>query len=334
MSSTILQTDNGRSDNAHRSTRVAFIALRIVLGILFCVAGLSKLFILNAFSETVGQVFPALSSASTLIAVFVICTEIVCGAGVLLNISLRQCALVLGLLTTGFLYILAIAIISQHAFLCRCFGIIPVSLSNSAEFILNIIILDVLCLLFSLAAPAGSHNRSPKKWQVIAVGLIVLYAQSTTAAFILDRDMSGTPIRLQNVNNYLSSQIQYYQPDRLDRHIVLLRLSDFNCPPCFNDFVDYVQFTRQYYDAPRDTFRIVGLVEQSGAICDTAALQAWGAANNIQFPVFLVPDSIFQQFDFVKSCVVHQRPYGKLRFVYTFPGDESGRKKLLSAFTE
>jgi hypothetical protein len=144
--------------------------------------------------------------------------------------------------------------------------------------------------------------------------------------------VSDNPVNVQKVNNFLTDQEGYFTFNRQDRHIVLLRLTDFNCPPCFEDFVGYSHQAQQFYDSSQDMYRIVGLVEQSGPIINSTSLHAWSAANEIQFPLFLVPDSVFAQFNFTKSCVVLQRPLGTLRFVYKFPGNESGRMKLISAF--
>lgn len=330
MNSRHLHIDKTPSDKPRTASGFFFSALRIVLGLLFCTAGISKLFILNAFSDTIRQVMPAFASVSPFIAVLVIGIEIACGAGLALNAAVWHCTIVLGLLTTVFLYILAIALVSKHAFICRCFGIIPLSFSNAGEFIFNLCILDALFLLYYSVWTASTPLRGTIRWTVFLAALFVLYGEISIASFLIEREVSMPPVNLPKINAYLSSQQHHSAIDRDGRHIILLRLSDFNCPPCFEDFVGTARLLQHYgSDAPED-MRVVGLIDQTGSMSDTLALQAWKAANDISFPLFLVPDSLFLQFNCEKSCVVHQQPYGRVRFVYSFPGNEEGRKKLFT----
>jgi uncharacterized membrane protein YphA (DoxX/SURF4 family) len=301
---------------------------------LFAVAGISKLFILQSFSETVKQLLQVAEPQSTLIAFLLIGTEIVCGAGLILNKYIRSCTIVLGLLTTTFLFVLARAVISQHTFVCNCFGVLPVSFSNSTEFLLNFVILDLLCVQYFLSMKTGTHYFIGKKRTVIALTIVILFGQFTAGAYIMNKDVPADTLDLQTINTYLSSQNPYFRSGTENRHIVLIRISDFTCPACFTDFLSYSQFMQQYYYSARDAYRIVGLVDQSGPISDTLALRAWSNANDVRFPLLLVPAETFAQFTVKKSCVVLQRPYGSVRFVYTFPGNDAGRKELVSAFTE
>jgi uncharacterized membrane protein YphA (DoxX/SURF4 family) len=334
MNSRSLHTDDQHPGGVHTAAEVTTLALRIGLGAFFCLTGISKLFILNGFSAAIRQLVPVSEPFAVFLATFIIGCEILPGVGLLLNKAPRISTVMLGGLVSLFLYIHAIAVVSQRTFTCHCFGVIPISLSNSGEFILNLFLLDVLFIFYYRSGLVRRPALEKKRWAPIVMTLLILYGQISTASYILDREVTESSVDIQKVNAFLSARNQDAESSRPSRLLVLLRLSDFNCPPCFEDFIGFSRLMQYYVgDTPGDR-RLIGLVEQSGSIVDTCTLKAWCTANDVPFPVLLVPDSVFQHFNIAKSCVVQQRPYGKVRYVYLFPGDESGRKKLLTALIE
>ncbi len=333
MNVNVVQSAPMPSESDHRRKPILSLIMRILVGTLFVAAGISKIGILGNFSETVAQVLRISRHSSVVIAYCIISLEIFCGAGLLLNIYTRSCTVMLGVLTTSFLFLLARAVVSQRTFICNCFGVIPVSLSNSTEFILNLIILDGLFAIFSLSSAAPTLRSAIQKWFGSAVLMLLLCGQAAAAVFVVEREKPIDSINIENIGTYFSTQHQYsFNSDR-NRHIVLIRRSDFNCPACFNDFISYVNFMQQYYYNAGDACSIVGLVERAGPLEDSLAVKKWGQTNDIRFPLLFVPESIFAEFNVKKSCVVVQEPFGTVRFIYVFPGTDAGRKVLISEFT-
>jgi uncharacterized membrane protein YphA (DoxX/SURF4 family) len=334
MNLNIHQIDKTLIVNTHKRSKIFFSSFGIALGIMFTITGIAKLFILPSFAETVSQLLPVTGTTAILIALIIIAIETVCGIGLLINKYLRPAAIFLGMLTTTFLYIHAFAIVEHRTFICQCFGIIPFSLSNSSELILNFIFLDLLILTYSLALPIQERASIGKKLAIAIAVILLLYGEVSVSKFILDRDLRDKPVNIYRINNFLFSQDHNLNGITQYRQIALIRIADFNCPPCFNDFVGFIKMTQQNFVPSRHAQSIIGLVEQSGAFSEPLAVNAWGKANNIIFPLIPVPDSIFQQFNFTKSCIIHQQPYGTLHSIYIFPGSESGRRELMSAFNE
>jgi uncharacterized membrane protein YphA (DoxX/SURF4 family) len=149
MNSNTLQTHRPYSRGALGLNPMTLNVIRLLVGTLFVITGVSNIFFIHRFRETIQQITSISDPLSSSLCLFIILVDIICGAGLLLDKFVCLCTLFLGILTACILYLLAFAVVAQEVFISNCFSFLPLSLSNSSEFILNFLLLDVLAILYS-----------------------------------------------------------------------------------------------------------------------------------------------------------------------------------------
>jgi len=129
---------------------------------------------------------------------------------------------------------------------------------------------------------------------------------------------------------FLKSEHKGFASDRT-RLVLLLSFSDFNCPPCFDDFIMLSDFM-QMDSSTGGRSRVVALFRSKDLpkALRSGRLQQWAEVNRIAYPVLIAPDSIYEQIGFTKSSAVAISPSGAVILYEPFPLGRHNRERLLT----
>ena len=307
----------------------------IPVGILFLIAGISKLFVIDPFAETVASVSLLSREAARGAAFAIIALEIL-GALILLSGRwTRFIALMFAFLVAGFITVLTLAVLQRREIACNCFGILGIRLSNLHELILDLVLFNVFLALTLFARQGSVQNKSSPggtvggRWKLyIAGGLmlesLLMYPVVSRALGPWEGDYRSVVTFAENADSLFA------QHGGANRMLLLLDYSDFSCPICFDDFSALADSLRGRFDDSQ-RHNIVALFRErpQSSFDSPDRLRHWIAANDIRFPVLLTPAGAFQTIHFVKSMAVVVDPEDRILFSEIFPMGISKRALAL-----
>lgn len=314
---------------------IGFNVLRCVLGALFVCSGIAKLPVACAFVSTIVSVTHFTVTVSWIVGLLIVTCEVLGGLALLLGLRAHAAALALCALTAAFLWILTSAILQGKEITCNCFGVLGIHLSNRLELILDLILFN--CLVFTVWASSHRESSSLKRRRrerllttvtvaaiiYIEAGLvrIAIEPEATSRSSVL-----GPAIRFaeSNTKGFASSAALY-------RVLFVISVNDFNCPPCFDDFVALCDSINTRLPAD-DRERVVALVRPDNPVVSDGPvrLRRWIRATGILFPVLAAPDTLFAHLGVTKSIVSVINSRGDVIVREEIPVGARKREEILS----
>ena len=321
--------------NPRSTRRYITRAATLALGALFLLAGISKLFVVGAFAETVASVTLLPREASRIAASAIVAFEIL-GALILLSgRRTRLIAVVFAFLVGAFITVLTLAVLQGREITCNCFGILGIRLSNLHEIILDLTLFNGFLGLAILGGKRSLRSSSPSKsgraagWALCVAGGLLL---EFLLMFPIVRRALGPGARdYESVISFAKrADTLFAQHNGENRILLLLNYSDFSCPICFDDFAALTDSLKSRYGDGQQ-HNVVALFRESpqSSFNSPDRLEHWIAANGILFPVFLTPVDTFQTVQFVKSMVVVLDPADRILFSEIFPMGDAKRSVAL-----
>jgi len=306
------------------SLAVSARVFRYVLGVLFICAGAAKIPMLNSLASTIVSVTHCSLGFSWVLALLTVTVEIAGGVALLLRYNVQAAALILCIMTAGFLWILSSAILQGMEILCNCFGILGINFSNRTELILDLFIFN--SLTFIAWTSSRRTFRSPKhlrreRLYGIVTFIVVIYVEFGLVQLALERPRGIELVPLQPAIHFAEMHSRGFAASAgRPRALFLLSLNDFNCPPCFDDFVllcDSLTSSLTVWDDER----VVALVRPDNPIASggRTRLEEWARATGIPFPLIAAPDTLFSCLDFRKSLVSVIGSSGKVILRHELP---------------
>jgi uncharacterized membrane protein YphA (DoxX/SURF4 family) len=295
--------------------------LGIVLGIVFIVAGIGKIFVLDQFAATISGIMHLSPDASTTLAAILIGTEFLGGVALVARFMVVPVSVVFCLLLAVFLWVLSSAVIQGKEIQCHCFGVLNIALSNRGELVLDIILFNLFVLLGIVSSFKSSRLTARKAWMLAGSAVVLLYFQYGAFAGFVNDDRSGKTVEVGAVLSHLQDRNLEFTHYRLgNRVLFLLHFPDFNCPPCFDSFMMISQMVHSHFG--QDQAQRALAVFRPGDIADpndTSRLKQWAEANELEFPVLIAPDSVFQHLNLPKSSVLVLSPSERVLFSEPLP---------------
>ncbi len=295
--------------------------LTTILGFLFLVAGLGKVFLFIPFAEMIADVLHVQGIVPGALAGFIVLTQLSAGAAFLGRFKTVIAGSLLFLMMCVFIWILSVAIMQGREIQCHCFGILNLRLSNRWEMILDLSLLNLLAVVVIFSARRKPDQ--PKGNPVLSAASIVLFLfveYAVLGAFLADNKNGRavhTSAAVLNAETLSPGFANFRNGNRL---LFLLEFSDFNCPPCFDDFMTLCEEVKERFPSA-DSSRYF-LMFRRGVVADPGdpgRLNQWLRGNGLNFPARVGPDSLFERPKFEKSCVMVISPSGRSLFSEILP---------------
>ena len=115
-----------------------------------------------------------------------------------------------------------------------------------------------------------------------------------------------------------------------NRLLLLLNFADFDCPPCYDDFMMFCDLLSEHR-AALDEWRVMAIFKPDNVAdpADPIRLAMWAKSNGLAFPLAIAPDSLLAEAGVVKSSAVVVDGDGQVVFFERFPmGGEEHRRAL------
>jgi hypothetical protein len=298
--------------------------MSIILGLVFLVASMAKVVVLDAFAATVTSIARIPGSAGYILAATIICVEAVGAIALLAHYKLRTVALIFCVVVGLFLWVLSSAIIQGREIACNCFGVLGITLSNRHELLLDLVLFNAFGVLAFLSpgTESAGETGSPLRLRASTIALIiVVMALEGVLVFPLvdtrgigGRENIGAAVRWAE-----REDAGFASFNGGNRAILAIKFSDLSCPLCADDLFALVD-SLQSSLAPGD-HRTVALFESEPLFRGDSLthIRRWIAANGFRLPVAVVPDSIAVKIHLEKSLVAVVNADGAVLFSERFP---------------
>lgn len=303
---------------------MGFRILSYLLGAIFLVAGVSKLFALDAFAATVGTITLLPLTTGRMIAIGIVGVEIL-GAIVLFThyrtrmVSVMFCALV-----AVFVWVLLSAVVQGREITCNCFGNLGIALTNAQELLLDIVLFNAFAFLayhspakgrVPVAGPGRRELRRRNAFVTILLGL-----EAVVVGLVLNTGNAGTHLRAEAAIGFAERvDPQFARYESGNRALFLMRYADLGCPLCFDDFMAFADSARATVGGGSHQVLVVFGEDQFIRNDSSSHLQRWVSANGITFPVVVAPDSVLRTIGLVKSMVIIVDRKDGVLFTERFP---------------
>ncbi|MBU2447252.1 MAG: hypothetical protein KJ666_16990 [Bacteroidetes bacterium] len=152
---------------------------------------------------------------------------------------------------------------------------------------------------------------------IITLGILKI----AIVVFSLNCNKSENSTNLNQVIKYVEQHsVTFGMTKEKNRLLLLLNFYDFNCPPCFDDFITLCDSLNTFLDFnKKKQLAILFRLDSTATSLNSQRLLIWAKANNIDFPILTANDSIFSKIDFVKSMAVVIDAEEKILFSEHFP---------------
>jgi hypothetical protein len=309
--------------------------LSFLLGAVFLVAGIGKMFGIGLFAGTIASMTHVSPGAAHVLAIGLVSTELLGAIALLVNYRTQVVSLAFCILVTCFIWILSTTILQGKEIPCNCFGIVRIGLSNAQEFLLDIILFNAFALLAYGSRKKrlllGKSDQRPRFPLPLVFALVVLFLEVYLTVAVIAQ---GHGVRRLHPKTAIEfgeqSDSQFAQWKSGNRALLLLSYGDLNCPLCFDDLMALADSLKAGLKRG-DRHRVVALFKRDGFIqADSSShLRRWCAANEFPFPVVVAPDTLFSAMNIPKSMLVVVDGKNEVLFADVFPMGEVKRGEAL-----
>lgn len=312
--------------NGQSAWHVASVVARL-LGCIFILSGIGKIPLWMSFVETISLLTKSSATISTILAILVVVFEIGGGIALFKRYRLPLVSILFSLFLGVLILVLVYALVQQKNFLCHCFGIFDIGLSQFGEIVLDVILLNTFVLLILLSV----KRQSRVGFTGVVLFLIVAWGEFSVVSPL--QRFSNKPAETDVVMT--TSFVEQYIPEfallnKQKRVIFLLNYADFSCPPCFDSFAALAD-SLELLMSGHDRYRIAGVFREDETIraVGQQRLMHWKEVNGFDFPVVVAPDSLFQRMNNGKSAALVSEENNVLFFA-RFPLSRQEFKTILS----
>jgi uncharacterized membrane protein YphA (DoxX/SURF4 family) len=299
-------------------------SLSYVLGAIFLIAGISKLFILDAFAVTVATTMLIPLAYALILAIGVIAAEVLGAIALFARFKIRLVAMMFCVLVALFVWVLSSAVIQGREITCNCFGNIGIGLTNTQELLLDIVLFNAFAFLAYYSpgkgrVPGKGQGRRGLSWKMIIAAVLVLLEVSLMMP-VLNGGKTSTHLRAEAAVGFaerVHPQFALRHPG--NRAILLMKYADLGCALCFDDFLAFADSAGSQLG--KNSHRVLVVFDEDQFIRNDSSnhLRRWISANGITLPVVVAPDSILSNAGVVKSMVIIIDRKNDVVFTERFP---------------
>lgn len=312
------------------SKSITSIVLTSIIGLVFIISGISKLFVFKSFVMTVAKFLPFLMQHSTYIAGTVIFLEISLGLLMLIRYRLLFASAALSILLTFFIGLLMYEAITGNSIRCNCFGGLNISFPNKVQILIDLVLLNGLILINFLHAKTPLILEKRKQYSWVIPSVIIIFVEFALIKSVwIDRPGKNIEDTSQILSFVSARNVALLSKKQAKSAIFLISFYDFNCPLCYDDFLalsDSIQKSTK-------NINVVYLFEKKSLLAeslDSTRLETWKKVNNINSPAFLVKDKFFEDNSIKKSSIIILDDKKGLFVKGEFPIGEEKRHHILT----
>lgn len=321
------------------STFIAMILERFtkivmaLFGGFFVATGAAKIFVFGSFAGTISGIIPASQSVSSMIAVFIIATEIVGGIFLAIRFRLRLVTTIICIMLFIYISILYSSIAHGREIDCNCFGILSVSLPNSLELALDFLLLDLTAFIGFVMIPLTEEHREPRFKLPMFIAILVLTIVQfgmLGSAYRHSQSSASSSAELRDIFAFLKyKEGLSFGLSKGNCLAILVDFYDFNCSTCFDDFSALSDSVRVHYDTLHGKVAAVFKSNATMASWNSRKLGLWSQSNGLVHPAMIVPEGMFRRAKIRRSSVLVFSPAGGVLYRGEIPiGSESRREVL------
>jgi len=307
-----------RVQKTNRGYIIFIIAMTTFLGLVFTLSGIGKIFVIHSFSSTISSLTHFPNWLSSICTYCIIGFEIGGGIALILRYKVSLFITLFSILIGTFIITLVFVVVGNKSFVCHCFGIFDIGLSNYQELIFDVLLLDVLVL-------AGISNITPKRSIVklkafsIIIIIFIIYAEfSLLQPLARIQDLENRTNVSMAVSLAEKEVANFKSMKSSKRVLFLLNYDDFACSLCFNSFSLLSDSLCRMLPS-NDRFRVVGIFKENYIIKTPLRLQHWKETNGFVFPTIVLSDSLFAKVHNAKSAVLLIGENSQTLFLRSFP---------------
>ncbi|MBI5808544.1 MAG: DoxX family protein [Ignavibacteriales bacterium] len=309
---------------------VVSITITTVIGLVFLISGISKVFVLKSFSTTVAHFLPFLFSIAYPIAVGVVILEISLGFMLLVRYKLAISSFAISVLLTFFIGILMFESMTGSSIRCNCFGGLNISFPSKVQIVIDLIMLNGLIAVNFLHAknliPVIKNNWI--SW--VAPALVVVILEILLIKSVWNPNIKSKSEDVSLLLSFVSQQNHTaIENQSAKKTFFLMSFYDFNCPLCYDDFLalsDSLQ-SKKYKNV-----NVIYLFERKSLAVeslDSTRLETWKDVNSIHFPVLLADNKLFEDYSIRKSSILILDENNQLVIKDQFPVGKEKRTNIL-----
>jgi uncharacterized membrane protein YphA (DoxX/SURF4 family) len=307
--------------------------LAFVLGILFFAAGISKLFVLEAFAATIAGIIHAPIHIAFSLAVGIICLEAGGAIALLTDFKTRTVSILFCAVVGVFIWVLVSAILQGKEITCHCFGILGISLTNRQELMLDVLLFNAFGLLGYLSPvdDRALFRRNPRWGRVSTAALALILGLLECGLLVSLLDGGRVLAELHPEQAILFAERAdsgFANQSKGNRILFVIRLADLQCPLCCDDFLRLADsvHARMGDNAGRALALFERVVSERND--SLSQIQQWVNMKRFQIPAIEAPDSVIKALHLRKSLALIIDPGNKVVLSERFP---MGLAKQLTA---
>jgi hypothetical protein len=314
---------------------IAVKSISLLLGGLFVVAGLGKVFALAPFALTISALTHLSAAEAKLLAMLVVVLELSGGIALLLRFRVVIVSILFCGLLGFFIRLLLVAVLEGRAIDCNCFGILNVGLSNRGEIVLDLVLVNLLILLLILVFQSRGRAEQGRSWWVIGLTLVIAVEYSLFSP-LLKQGAARQESNVLSAISYAETRSPAFASCNGNRRLLfLLRFADFNCPPCFESFIDLADSLRmRLKEGDQHCVLALFAADDVANPANPFRLHRWAQSNEFPFPMVIVPDTLFSQNGIFRSSVAVIGFSNVLLLQKQFPLREGERQIVLGLLDE
>jgi uncharacterized membrane protein YphA (DoxX/SURF4 family) len=301
----------------NRKYDLFIIAITTFLGLLFTFSGIGKIFIIQSFSSTISSLTHFSYWLSSICTYCIIGFEIGGGIALILRYRISLFITLFSILIGTFIITLVFVVVGNKSFVCHCFGVFDIGLSNYQELIFDVLLLDVLVLVgISIITPKKNIVRL-KAFSIIII--FIIYAECSLLQPLAKIQDLENRTNVSMAISFAEKEVADFKSMKSSKRILfLLNYDDFACSLCFNSF-SLLSDSLCRRLLLNDRFRVVGIFKENDIIKTPLRLQHWKEVNGFAFPTIVLSDSLFSKVHNAKSAVLLIGENSRTLFLRSFP---------------
>lgn len=333
--SSVVSSEQGLS--SFRQTFVTIVAT--LLGLFFVLEAVGKALSFDAVESSVSMMTYVSPAFARIFSVSTIVLGLGAGIALMLRFRIKLVSILLFLVAAAHIWLWSAAIVGAKAIPKSWIGLAASGLSIQAVLLTYLFILNVCALLALISSPTvrvSPRGSLKAKLLLVASTILIAYMQLSFFLPIMSDSNRNTQLDLTPALSFADKSCPGFSSTaQSNKLLFLVRFSDFNCPPCFEDFITLSDsLADRFGNEARNRIAALFDVSDLPANYDSLWLSRWVESSGITFCAKLAPDALFTESGLTKSISAVVGAGGTVLFFGELPlGTEahSDVLKLLAA---
>jgi uncharacterized membrane protein YphA (DoxX/SURF4 family) len=313
-------------------SRMIITLIRLFLGVIFLITGISKIPIFNAFAYSITELTPLAGWIIYPVAACAIAIEIIIGLGLILKKQVRVLSGTLTLLIFSFIIMLSAALFRFEHYVCTCFGILGLELPVHEQIVIDLILINLSLLIFfrsTSETPIVSGVSFARITGIVVSASIIWSAIVLTQPAFIFGEKPELNLNEEVLFSHAASTGDAYSP----RLVIMVDFGDFYCPTCLDDFLDIAETVSNNDEKMQG---IVSVLVKRIPFMDEQEqrefVDTWQYNFDVTLPMPIDTAEIFERSLIEKSTVLLFDRNGNLLDSETLPMGPHRRSEIMERF--